>query len=175
MVQTDFGDSRHQCAGHRVGGVTAAAKAGLQHHQIALFPCKPEQRQRGDCLEFHRALAALRLDLLHRVQHLPGQRGEGSRRDHLPVDLKALPEIRHKGADRQAGLVPGLGEDAADHRREAALAVGARDMHTGQLRFGVAQMRQKVLHTGQRGHTAHAGQCVQRLNGLLSGHGCSSL
>ena len=175
MVQTDFGDGGHQRAGHRVGGVAAAAKAGLQHHQITFFPGKPQQRQRGDCLEFHGTLAALLPDLLHRVQNLLGQRGEGAGRDHLPVDLKALPEIRHKGTDRQTGLVPGFGEDAADHGREAPLAVGACNMHAGQLRLGIAQMRQQVLHTGQCGRAAHAGQCVQCLNGLLCGHGCSSL
>ena len=111
MVEADFCDGGHQLVGHDVGRIAAAAQAGLQHDKVALFAGEPEQRQRSDSLKLDRDLAALQFDGIDGVQHLLGQAGQGAGRDHLAVDLEPLTEIHHVGADGQAGLVAGSGQD----------------------------------------------------------------
>ena len=177
MVIADLGDGRHQCVRHHVGGIVPAAQTGLQHHQITLFAGKPQQSQCRDGLKLHRGLPALLMDSGDGIQHLLRQRGQGAGRDHLAVDLEPLPEIHHIGADGQAGLVTGSRQDGSRHGRQAALAVGAGNMHALQLLLGVAQVCQQIPHPLQSGFAAaQPGQCMQGFHCLLGRHSdCSSL
>ena len=174
VVLADFCDGCHQLAGHGVGGIVLAAKTGFQHDDVAFFAGKPQQRQRGDGFKLHGRLASLGADGVDGGKNLLRQRGQRAGGDHLAVDLKALPEVHHIGADGQTGLVPGFGQDGGGHSRQTALAVGAGNMYAGQIVFGVAQMGQQILHTRQSRRTgAQTGQCLQGFDGLLCGH-CGS-
>ena len=175
VVEADFCDGGHQLVGHDVGRIAAAAQAGLQHDKVALFAGEPEQCQRRDSFKLDRDLAALQFDGIDGVQHLLGQAGQGARRDHLAVDLEPLTEIHHVGADGQAGLVAGSGQDGRGHGGQAAFAVSARNVDALEVFFRVAQVIHQVLHAGQAGcPLPQARQSVQCFDCLLGGHASSS-
>ena len=143
-----------QCGDHRagrlfddVGGIQRAAKPHLQHHDITLLLRKIEHSQCGDDLK-------LGGHVLHGVGgglYLLHKRHQCLVRDLLPVDLDALVEPVDEGRGIQPHPVTGGLQAGSQHRRRAALAVGARYMDELQLFVRVAQCRQQGAGTGKPG------------------------
>ena len=148
MVKVDGRDDGGQRRRNDVGGVVAAAKAHLQHHDIAVLAAEPQKTCGGDGLKL---VGGLPFHLFPGGTHLFHDGAKLLGRDHLAVDLHPFPEIQNEGRKKQPGAVAGLPQHHGKHGGGAALAVGSGHMDALQALLGVAQQLHQPADAVQAG------------------------
>ncbi len=165
VLKTDAHNQRAVRHGNGIGGVQTAAETHLQHHDVAVLRLEILKGQGRQDFEFG--------GLVCHGQNVRPQknelRGQLCITDFLPVNGPTLVDPEKMRGNVESGAIAGLRQDAADHGRGRALAVGAGDMHKVQGFFGMPEPRKKRLHAG-RIRTAGFPVCGKLRKGLVPGH-----
>ena len=145
VIQTDVRDDGACRRADDIRRVQPAAEPDLEHHDVAAAALKPEHGRRRHELKLRRLVVHGRNARLQRLA-----RGSKLRvRDWLAVDLHALGELLEKRGREQPRRIARRLQNGREHRRRAAFAVRARDVHELQRVLRVADAVQQLAHPRQ--------------------------
>ena len=166
VVEADVRDDGARRRGNDVRRVEPAAEADLQHHDVAPPPPEPQHGRRRHELKLRRRVVHGGDARLQRLAH----GGKLRVRHGHAVDLHALGEALEIRRCEQPRRVACRAQDGCEHRRRAALAVRARDVHELQPVLRVAQAVQQLAHAREPRAGAAPLHAMDQLHGLLNCH-----
>ena len=167
MVQADAGDDRGLRHVDDVGGVQAAAKAHLQHHDIAL--CRLEEAE-GDGRHQLKLGGGVRHGVRRLLHPLGGVR-QVLVADLFPVYLETLVVAQKVGRGVEPRPVARLLQDGGQHGGGGALAVGPGDVDELQGLLRVPQLGQQLPYPVQAQTAAVDRRLLIVAQCFLVGHG----
>ena len=144
MVEADARDDGNVGCRNDVGGVQAAAKADLQHRNLASHLGEMQERHRRHKLELRWVVTGFHRHLLGMLPHLQRDARKVGHADVLAVHADALFEALDERAGEPAHAVASGLQHVGDIGARAALPVRARNMHDAQTVLGVAQARKQL-------------------------------
>ena len=166
MLQANVGNDRRLRGIYDICRIKGAAETDLQDDNITLFLPEILHSDRRDQLEMSRVF-------LHGVgdlRHLLRDPAQGFLFDIFPAVPDPLPEILNIGRGIKACRIPGLPEDALDHRAGTPLAVAAGHMDKTQVFLRIAQALQQLPGPGQPQLPLTPAICIKIIKCLFDRH-----
>ena len=163
-------DARHDGNGREedVGGVEPAAHADLGDGELHALAGEPERAERGRRLEEGGFGEPARDEPRRRRLDLVEEREEGVVGNLGAVDAKALGESHQVRRGVEPGAEAGRAEDRGEHRRDGALAVGARHVQHAEGLLRVAELAQQGADLVEPRLDAERAARVEALEALVS-------
>ena len=128
VIQADRRDDRRQRMLHGVGGIEAAAQAGLQHHILGFQLLKEHHGHAEEQFKVGRMRKAVRLHALYHIENLQKSGEKFLIGNHLVVDLEALVDLHQMGGCKEGCPLSRLGQHRGEEGTDGTFSVGPRHM-----------------------------------------------